>query len=216
MSIERSAPRMETLPFLDRRRLLAGLAGSAAVATLPRPARADAPAPARCDENEREWFTDTELVDQTGRTVRFYSDVLSDRTVIANFIFTSCQDACPLTTARLLAVSQGVRDHAGRPVRLVSISVDPETDTPPVLTTFAKRMGEAEDWMLLTGERAAIDRVVSRLGQKLNVREDHTVLLLAGNVSARRWAKVTPMETPEEVTARLKALAAFPPVNSVC
>ncbi|HEY6612371.1 MAG TPA: SCO family protein, partial [Pseudomonas sp.] len=60
----------------------------------------------------RSYFTDTELLNQDGETVRFYSDVLAGRVVLLNVIFTSCEDACPLITRKLTEVRKALGKDA--------------------------------------------------------------------------------------------------------
>jgi cytochrome oxidase Cu insertion factor (SCO1/SenC/PrrC family) len=75
------------------------------------------------------WFTDTVLKDQNGRELRFYSDVLKDKVVMLNVIFTHCTDACPLITRKLRECARPW-GRPGRQVTFVSISSDPLNDTP--------------------------------------------------------------------------------------
>ena len=109
------------------------LAALLACALPARGRRAGRPPPraaASREERARNYFTDTVLYDQDGRAVRFYSDVLQGNVVVVNFIFTRCTEACPLLTRRMNAVRRDLGDRFGREVRFVSISVDPEFDTP--------------------------------------------------------------------------------------
>jgi cytochrome oxidase Cu insertion factor (SCO1/SenC/PrrC family) len=74
---------------------------------------------------------------------------------IADFIFTNCAGPCPLMTQRMAALQEELPLKKG--LRLVSISVDPERDTPEVLRSYAEAAGARKDlWLFLTGERAAI------------------------------------------------------------
>ena len=74
---------------------------------------------------------------------------------IVNFFYTDCPDTCPLQSARMARLQGDVADAPD--VRLVSISVDPEHDTPAVLRDYAQRFGaDAERWLFLTGDKAAI------------------------------------------------------------
>jgi len=74
---------------------------------------------------------------------------------ISNFFYTHCPDTCPLQSARMARLQGDFADE--RDVRLVSISVDPEHDTPAVLRDYAQRFGaDAERWLFLTGDKAAI------------------------------------------------------------
>lgn len=85
---------------------------------------------------------------------------LSGSVWVANFIFTSCKDVCPLLTKKMADVRLGlVRD--GVPVQFVSFSVDPATDTPEVLRAFAqKHQSLHDDWHFLTGAMDDVRRVV--------------------------------------------------------
>ena len=108
---------------------------------------------------------DFSLRERSGREVRL-SD-LRDAIWIANAIFTSCPDECPLITAKM-AQLQADLAH-GKEVRLVSITVDPARDTPPVLSRYAARFGaDPERWLFLTGDKASIYRLV-RDGFRLTV-----------------------------------------------
>jgi protein SCO1/2 len=102
-------------------------------------------------------IADFRLTERSGRTVR-RADLLG-KIWVADFIFTSCRGPCPLLGSRLQELQQAL----GRApdVRLVSISVDPETDTPAVLQAYAQRFqADPEKWWFLTGETTAIHDLV--------------------------------------------------------
>jgi protein SCO1/2/putative membrane protein len=96
------------------------------------------------------------LIDQTGAP--FTGATLADRPWIAAFIFTRCPASCP----RISAVMRGVQDKlAGTPVGLVSVSVDPERDTPSVLARYARGLGADQSrWHFLTGPKDAVYRLI--------------------------------------------------------
>ena len=102
-----------------------------------------------------------ELTDQTGRP--FSSSHLSGRVVVANFVFTSCTDICPLLTATMAQVRDQLRQEKllGEKAVLVSFSVDPDNDTPEALRAYGERFGaEPAEWRFLTGQRQAIDELL--------------------------------------------------------
>ena len=106
---------------------------------------------------------DFALVDQTGDTLR--SGELDGTAWVAHFFFTNCAGICPLTTARMrgLRDSLAVDGLLGEQVRLVSISVDPARDTPPVLREYAALFGGSppSEWAFLTGSSPeAIQRLL--------------------------------------------------------
>jgi protein SCO1/2 len=156
----------------------------------------------------RIFFSDRRLVTQHGETVQFYTDVLRDRTVLIHFIFTQCTDSCPTQTARVAAVQSLLPDAARRRIAFVSISVDPEHDTPQALDEYATRFGARPGWTFLTGSKANVDDVLRRVGQLAPSRESHTTLFILGNVKSGHWIKVHPDADPKDIAAYLLSLAA--------
>src|SRR3954462_14932622 len=98
------------------------------------------------------------LTDQRGQP--FGSRELGGKVWVADFIFTSCQAACPLLSERMAEVGKRAR-HLGPDFHLVSISVDPERDTPERLAAYAARYGANPiSWSFLTGPEQAIQATV--------------------------------------------------------
>ncbi len=96
------------------------------------------------------------LTDQTGAP--FDSTSLRGHTWIANFMFTSCTSICPLLTTHVANLQRRLADTD---VRFVSITVDPEVDTPAVLSAYAERYAaDPHRWSFLTGPREDVRRVV--------------------------------------------------------
>lgn len=102
-----------------------------------------------------------ELTDQTGRP--FSSSHLAGKVVVANFVFTTCTDICPLLTATMAQVRDQLRAAKllGDKAAIVSFSVDPEHDTPEALATYGQRFGAVPaEWRFLTGSRPVIDELL--------------------------------------------------------
>ena len=83
------------------------------------------------------YFSNLPVVTQDGKTLRFYDDLIRGRIVVISFIYTSCADLCPIETARLAEVKDKLGDAVGRDIFFISMSVDPEHDTPDMLKAFA-------------------------------------------------------------------------------
>ncbi len=97
---------------------------------------------------------DFAFTDQTGAPVRAAD--LRGRVHVAHFIFTRCPTVCPTTTLKMQRIGERLAD-SGDAVRLLSFSVDPEHDTPPVLAAFAARFrADPARWKFLTGPPAAV------------------------------------------------------------
>jgi protein SCO1/2 len=99
------------------------------------------------------------FVDQAGRTLTERD--LRGAVWVANFIFTRCPSACPMLTAKFKALQAELGPLPG--VRFVSITVDPEHDTPEVLSAYAARFGaDTSRWSFVTGPLAEVEKTVVR------------------------------------------------------
>ncbi|MDD0974747.1 SCO family protein [Pseudomonas fontis] len=164
--------------------------------------------PAGGTRDAQTYFTDTLLRDQNGNQVRFYSDVLKDRVVLLNVIFTHCNDACPLITRKLKEVREAMGEAAASKVTFISLTSDPLNDSPAVLKSFAQKQGvDGPNWLFLTGEQAQIDLVLARLGHMLPSPEQHSTQLIVGDVAGKRWSKIRPDAPPQAIAQRLTLLA---------
>ena len=110
------------------------------------------------------YFPNVPLVTHEGKSVRFFDDLLEDKVVVVNFIYTSCENACPLDTARLAKVQQILGDRVGRDIFMYSITIDPERDTPEVLARYAERFHVGPGWLFLTGKEEDILLLRKKLG----------------------------------------------------
>jgi protein SCO1/2 len=146
-----------------------------------------------------DYFPNVELVSHEGRTVRFFDDLIAGKVVVVNFIYTSCPDACPLETAKLVEVQDLLGERVGGDVFFYSISIDPERDTPAVLREYAERFQVGPGWLFLTGDSADIRLLRQKLGLLGRGEEslsDHTLNLLIGNQATGQWMKTSAMENP--------------------
>lgn len=108
-------------------------------------------------------IADFDLLDQRGRTVR--AGDLHGKVVAIDFIYTRCPlpDVCPRLSANFAALQRRFRERLGKDLVLVSITVDPQYDTVPVLAAYAKRWGaDNTGWLFLTGD---IARIAGQLGE---------------------------------------------------
>lgn len=115
-----------------------------------------------------------DLIAQDGRP--FHSQVLAGKIWVADFIYTTCPGPCPRMTSQMREVQDAVLKIPDD-VRLVSFTVDPANDTPPVLTAYAKTHGASESiWYFLTGPVPTLqmlDREAFKLGD-INATMQHS------------------------------------------
>ncbi len=148
------------------------------------------------------YFPNVELVNQDGKTVRFYDDLIKDKVVVINFIYTHCGDTCPLETASLRQVYKLLADRMGKDIFFYSISIDPEHDTPRVLKEYSESFRTGAGWSFLTGSKADTTLLRKKLGlfrdgveaDKLN---EHKTSLIIGNESTGQWIKRSPFDEPK-------------------
>jgi protein SCO1/2 len=150
-------------------------------------------------DKAREYFTDVVLVNQDGEPMRFFSDLLQVKTVVINAFFTSCPGVCPILSRKLVAIQEGLGDHLGKDLHLISISVDPQTDTPPLLKAYAERFDARPGWYFLGGPKENVEWALHKLGQRVDDKEAHTNVFIIGNASTGRWKKVLGLAPPEEI-----------------
>ena len=158
----------------------------------------------------RDYFTDTVLVDQDGASHRFYSDLIADRVVIMNIIFTGCRSSCPIIMGRLLEL-QDLLGPKRSDVSILSISVDPVLDTPQALRAYADSLQAKEGWYFLTGEKDAVDTVLGRLGNRSSKPEDHNDVIVVGNDASGTWIKLTAIATTEDIARAVAEVAGVRP-----
>ena len=175
------------------------LLGSVALAP---PALADETAPRGAEA----YFTDVILVDHHGKRQRLYSDLMKGKTVVINAMFTSCSGSCPVMAARLERIQTWLGDRLGKDVNILSISVDPERDTPETMAAFAEGFQARPGWYFLTGEREKLEFALRKLGQWVEDPDNHQSILLIGNEPTGLWKKAMGMAPAEDLIAILASV----------
>lgn len=146
----------------------------------------------------KNYFPNITLTSQDGVKMKFFDDVIKDKVVAINFIYTHCTDSCPMETARLLEVQKLLGDRLGKDIFFYSISIDPERDTPATLKEYARNWHTAPGWTFLTGDDADVTLLRKKLGvyEPDRKKKDHNLSLIIGNQKTGRWMKRSPAENP--------------------
>jgi protein SCO1/2 len=154
------------------------------------------------------FFPNVLLTTQDGARVRFYDDLVKDRVVLINFMFTTCASLCPRATENLMKVAEGLGDRLGRDVRIISLTVDPDRDTPDVLKQYAAKFRTPPGWYFVTGREKDITQVRVRLGVNRdgNEKMDHTGLVVYGNDRTAQWGMTPSVASPRTILWSLKGL----------
>lgn len=153
------------------------------------------------------YFTDVELLNQDGKQVRFYTDVLKGKTVIVNAFFTTCTSVCPPMNRNMERIQEALGQRVGRDVLLVSITVDPAVDTPARLKEYAKKFHAGPGWIFLTGKKENIDWALYKLGQYVESKDDHTTIFIVGNEATGLWKKAFGLANLNELVQVVESVA---------
>jgi len=151
-------------------------------------------------------YDDSVLTDQGGRPLKLKSEVMADRIVVVNFVYTTCTTICPVLTASMVRV-QNELDAKGRDdVRLVTISVDPARDTPARMKEYGDKLGVKPGWIWLTGPTGRVNEVLKGFGAYTPNFEDHPPLILVGDARTGQWTRFFGFADPKDVIARVSEL----------
>lgn len=147
---------------------------------------------------------DVEVWDQNGRKIHFYTDLVKGKTVAINFIFTTCTTICPPLAATFARVQKELGDQLGKDAYLISISVDPATDTPERLKAWGAKFRAGDGWIFITGNKPQVDELLRALGASSARREDHTPAVIIGNDARGSWTRAYGLAKPSQLVQMIK------------
>jgi protein SCO1/2 len=154
-------------------------------------------------------FPNVTLTTQDGGKLRFYDDLLKDKIVTINFMYTSCTETCPLTTANLVKVQKLLGDRVGREIFMYSLTLDPEHDTPEVLKKYAEMHHVGPGWLFLTGKYDDLELLRRKLGfvdpdpVVDKDRTNHIGTVEYGNEPLQLWAACPGLAHPEWIAKEI-------------
>src|SRR5262245_33717936 len=155
---------------------------------------------------------DIQLVDFDGAAVRFKSEAVGNRIVVVGFIYTSCTTICPVTATVLGSVQarlmERLGERFGRDVNLVTLTVDPATDTPERLKDYAGNFGSPAGWLWLTGDKPKVDKVLAGLGAYAADFTRHSGAVLVGDARTGDWTRFYGIPSPPDIVDRVEQLLA--------
>lgn len=142
---------------------------------------------------------DSSLVDQNGKRVRFYSDLVKGKVVVINFFFTKCNDVCPMQGRSIARLTKRLGDRLGREVFFISVSKDPQNDTVERLSKWGKDYDVSSGWSLVTGAEAVIKKLLWDFGGERTGQGMHESVLLIGNDKTGVWTSTDGLLFPEDI-----------------
>jgi len=143
------------------------------------------------------------VVDQDGVKRRFYSDLIKDKVVILSFFYTSCPNMCPVMSNTLGKLQINLGDRLGKDVFIITVSRDPETDTPSRLKAWGKNVHVKPGWTMITGDVKSIGKIVrdftgDRLGQDI-----HNTIFIVGNDKTGTWSDLSGYATATDLREQI-------------
>ena len=130
---------------------------------------------------------DVRVVDQDGRSLHFYSDLLQGKVVAINFIYTTCTTICPPLGSTFHHLQDLLGEHLGKDFQLISITLDPQHDTPERMKAWGEKFKAREGWTLVTGDRLEINRLLRSLRALPGSKETHGPIVLIGSEALGKW-----------------------------
>lgn len=163
-------------------------------------------------ERRKNKFVNVPLVTHEGKIVRFYDDLVKDKTVIINFMYATCADSCPMTTSNLKKVHKILEDRMGRDIFMYSVSLEPERDTPHLLKSYAELFKTGKGWTFLTGAKEHIEQLRANLGFKNSDpeadkdRTQHVGVVKFGDERLERWGMAAALSSPSAIAEYVRWL----------
>jgi protein SCO1 len=177
--------------------------------------------PVSTDAGNRVWGTEAQarkrlreqrtpnvpLVDQDGRSLRFYDDVMKDRRVLISVMYSVCSNTCTPSTRNLIETRRLLGDEA-RDLHFVSLSLTPLSDTPEALRAYKKQFDIGADWTFLTGKPEPVEKLLRAMGFLSDKDGDD---LLSHSAMARlcderfvRWSHVNTLLSPRSIARMIR------------
>jgi len=158
------------------------------VTVLPAPLFAENPA--RYTRTVHEYtMPDVVLINQDGQRVRLKSLLETDQPVVVDFIYGTCTTICPILSAGYSHLQRKLGDSSAS-VQLVSITIDPEHDSPEVLKDYLKRYRAKPGWSFLTGSRKDIERVMTAFDAFFRDKMNHQPLTFIRSPGDGNWIRL--------------------------
>jgi protein SCO1 len=141
---------------------------------------------------------DIEVVNQEGQRLKLNSGIIKNRTAVISSFFTTCTSFCPLTQQNLGRLAKVLGKRMGEDVVFISISIDPENDTPARMREWSEKFHTGPGWVLAGGSKADIETLLKSLGLYVELAGRHQSAVIIGN-PATGWTRASIWAEPEKL-----------------
>ncbi|MFA9421894.1 MAG: SCO family protein [Gammaproteobacteria bacterium] len=146
------------------------------------------------------------MINQFGDQVDLRKDVIGNRIVAINFVYTTCTTVCPVVSAIFSMVQDQLAGFSDREIALITVTVDPTRDTPHRLLSYSKNFNPGTGWSWLTGDKKTVDKALRAMGAYTPNFEDHPAMVLIGDDSKSEWFRFYGFPAPEAIESKLREL----------
>jgi len=153
-------------------------------------------------------LSDVELLNQNGKPVKLKSELIGERIVVMDFIYTTCTTVCPVLSALLADVQGKLGKDVGKDVALVSMTVDAARDTPQRLKALGEKHNAGPGWTFVTGRKGRVEDGLKAFGAYTPNFVDHPPLVMVGDGKTGKWLRFFGFPSPDQITSAVKDLQA--------
>jgi len=164
-----------------------------------------APSDTPYSSNKVDLFSNGVLLTHENKQVKFYDDLMKGKQALVNFMYASCNGACPMVTEKLAQVHRALKDRMGKDLFIYSITLYPERDDPDALKKFAQMHGALRPgWTFLTGDLYDIETIRYRLFRENHIKFDldrdfHATKIRIINDVTNCWGHADPYSSLETI-----------------
>jgi protein SCO1 len=153
---------------------------------------------------------DVKVVNQDEKPVNFYQDLIKDKIVVINFIYTNCKFICPPIGMNMGKLQSFLNQNGINNVHFIWVSRDPSNDTPQKLRVWREKFGKDQPWTLVTGTQSEIDKLTQALTGGIERPGDHGPLTLIGNDAHKKWIRVDGLAPSSKLSLVIKEVSEKP------
>lgn len=150
---------------------------------------------------------DLTFVRMDGTAVSLRDELATDKPVMLNFIFTTCTTICPVMSATFEQVQRNLGPEQ-KNVRMVSISIDPDHDTPARLREYARSHDAGSEWHFLTGTPSTVEAAQKAFGAYRGNKFNHAPVTFMRGAQDTHWLRVAGLKSARDLEAELHRLTA--------
>jgi len=141
------------------------------------------------------------VIDASYHTEGFIARFVDAGTIVISLTYTDCKTLCPISNVILQQLDKALSDSNSPSLQIVTLSIDPERETPDTLQASSDFLDSSKRWTWLTATSEHSRMLFKSLDVDINALEDHDPMFLVGNVSTGRFIRVVGMPDPDQLIA---------------